>query len=108
MRALLSGLAAAAMLASLAAPATAVERTRTFRTYTCPASGNTLRIIFDSHDDTVTVTRMRQPSIRLRRAPQEGGDFHYVRSNNRHELTGNAQHVRWRVGAAVWNCVASG
>jgi hypothetical protein len=55
------------------------------------------------------VTRIRQPSIRLRRAQGEGENFRYVRpGRNTHELTGNMQRVRWRVGNAVWDCPAGG
>ena len=109
MRALLGGLAAAALMASVAAPAIAAERTRTVHTFTCPSTNTTLRVIFDTSDNTATVTRIRQPNIRLERAdPQAGDEFRYVRSNNRHELSGNLQQVRWRVGQAVWDCPAGG
>jgi hypothetical protein len=108
MRVLLSSLAIAALLAASAAPA-AAERTRTLRTFICPGSNTTLRIIFDSSDDTALVTRIRQPGIRLRRAEGEGENFRYVRpGRNTHELTGNMQQVRWRVGNAVWDCPAGG
>ena len=109
MRALHCGLAAAALLASMAAPAIAAARDRTVHTFTCPSTNTRLRIIFDSSDNTATVTRIRQPSIRLQRADPQGDDeFHYVRSNNRHELSGNFRHVRWRVGQAVFECPAGG
>ena len=109
MRALYSGLAAAALMASAIPAATATETTRTVRTFTCPAANTTLRVIFDSSDDTVIVTRIRQPDIRLDRAEPEGDDaFRYVRSNNRHELSGDFEHVRWRVGRAEWDCRAGG
>jgi hypothetical protein len=109
MRALQCGFAAAAVLASVAAPAIATERTRTVHTFTCPSTNTTLRVIFDSRDDTATVTRIRQPNIKLDRAEPRGGDqFRYVRNNNRHELSGTMQRVRWRVGQAVWECPAGG
>ncbi len=109
MRALLSTLAAAALLAAMAAPAAGAESTRTLRTFYCPASNTTLRIIFDSSDNTATVTRIRQPNIRLQRADGEGENFRYVRPRrNTHELTGNMEQVRWRVGNAAWDCPAGG
>lgn len=108
MRALLGAFAAAALFAALAAPATAAEHTRTVHTFTCPGSGNTLRIIFDSSSETAIVTRMRQPDVRLRRAASSGDDFHYTRGNNANELTGNLQQVHWRVGNSTWDCHASG
>jgi len=109
MRALLCGLATAALAAVMAAPAIANDHTRTVRSFTCPATNTTLRIIFDTSDNTATVTRIRQPNIRLERVDPQGDDeFRYVRSNHRHELSGNQQQVRWRVGQAVWDCSAGG
>src|SRR5262245_55679662 len=108
MRALLGAFAAAALFAALATPATAEEHTRTVHTFNCPGSGNTLRIIFDSSNDTAIVTRMRQPNVRLQRAASAGEGFHYTRSSNTHELTGTLQQVRWRVGNSTWDCHASG
>ena len=109
MKALLSTFAVAAVLVAFTAPAAGAERTRTLHTFICPGSNTTLRVIFDSSDDTAVVTRIRQPSIRLRRAQGEGDNFRYVRpGRNTHELTGNLQQVRWRVGAAVWDCPAGG
>lgn len=109
MRALLGSLAIGALLAVSAAPAASAEDTRTLRTFYCQGSNTTLRIIFDSSDNTARVTRIRQPTIRLRRAEGEGENFRYVRpGRDTHELTGNMEQVRWRVGNAVWECPAGG
>jgi hypothetical protein len=109
MRALLGALAVGVLLAASAASAASAESTRTLRTYYCQGSNTTLRIIFDASDNTADVNRIRQPTIRLRRAQGEGENFRYVRpGRNTHELTGNMQQVRWRVGNAVWDCSAGG
>lgn len=109
MRALLGSLAIGALLAVSAAPTASAEDARTLRTFYCQGSNTTLRIIFDSSDNTARVTRIRQPTIRLRRAESEGENFRYVRpGRDTHELTGNMEQVRWRVGNAVWECPAGG
>src|SRR5262245_46866494 len=109
MRALFSSIAVAALLVASMGPAAGAERTRTLHTFVCPGSNTTLRVIFDSGDNTALVTRIRQPSIRLQRAGGEGENFRYVRpGRNTHELTGNMEQVRWRVGNAAWDCHAGG
>lgn len=108
MRVLLGGLAAAALMASCATDALATERTRTLQSYYCPATNATLRVIFDASDNTAVVARIRKPNIRLQRAESDGENFRYVRNNGTHELTGNAEQVRWRVGRAEWDCRAVG
>lgn len=79
MKALLSSFAVAAVLVAFTAPAAGAERTRTLHTFICPGSNTTLRVIFNSSDNTALVTRIRQPSIRLRRVQGEGENFRYVR-----------------------------
>ncbi|MGH6951977.1 MAG: hypothetical protein ACREH4_14015 [Vitreimonas sp.] len=61
-------------------------------------SNTTLRVIFDSIDNSARVTRIRVGG--------EGENFRPGRDS--HELTGNMQQVRWRAGNAVRECPAGG
>ena len=81
-----------------AAPASA----QNYTTFRC-SNSTVLRVIFNEQRGTATVVPFGRPSIRLQRAEGGGGDFRYMRRNT-HELSGNAQEVQWRAGAAQWTC----
>lgn len=90
-------------LALSVVPATAAERR--YQSYTC-STNTVLRVIFDDANNTATVNRIRQPTIRLRKA--DGGDgFRYTRGET-YELSGNGEQVTWRVGRAQWPCRRGG
>lgn len=68
------------------------------RAYSFYCSNNqTLRIIFDSERQTATVTRIRAPDVRLRRAPSAPTEFRYT--DGSYELSGTLASVQWRAGS---------